>query len=207
MFGDFNMNLKILAGLFVILGMAGMSFAFFGNGERVAPADFDADAMKEQREVCHAYFTSEEATALKEEMHAAIEEGDEDKIAELKGQMMENAPEGCRHRKGPREENEECRAYFTSGEASELRAEMKDAIEAGDRETAKEIKEKIAENMPEGCKPRKMIRRARMMDSLPEGVIEQFKSAMENKDIEVLKALKEEYFPKPPFEKPELVNN
>ncbi len=145
-----NMNGKILAGLFVILGMAGMSFAFFGNGEHVASADFDRGAMKENREVCHAYFTSEEH--------------------------------------------------------SELRAEMKDAIEAGDREKVMELKEEIMENAPEGCKPRKMIRRARIMHSLPEDVREEFKTAMENKDIEALKALKEEYFPKPPFEKPEMMN-
>jgi len=146
------MNLKILAGLFVLLGMAGMSFAFFGNGEHVAPADFDREAMKEQREVCHAYFTSEEVSALRAEMKEARQAGDEDKISELK--------------------------------------------------------EQIKEDMPEGCKPRKMIRRARMMNSLPEDVREEFKTAWENKDMETLKALKEEYFPKPPFkmEKPEIMN-
>ena len=200
------MNGKILAGLFVLLGMAGMGFAFYGNEGMVAPADFDRGAMNEQREVCHAYFTSEEATALRDEMHAAIEAGDEDKITELKEQMMENAPEGCRPRKPPRQENEVCKAYFTSEEISELRAEIKEAIETGDREKVMELKEQIMENAPEGCKPRKMMRRAKMMHSLPEDIREEFKTALENQDFETLKALKEEYFPKPPFEKPEMMN-
>lgn len=203
------MNGKILAGLFVILGMAGMSFAFYGADEGfVPPADFDVEAMEEQKEICHAYFTSEEAVALKDEMHAAIEAGDEDKIAELKEQIAESMPEGCRPRKPPRGENKVCKVYFTSEEVSELKTELKEAVKAGDHETAKEIKEKIAEDMPEGCKPRKMIRRARIMHSLPEDVREEFKTAFENKDIETLRALKEEYFPKPPFgEKPDMPNN
>jgi len=208
LFGDFKMNLKILAGLFVILGMAGMGFAFYGtDGGFVAPADFDADAMNAHMETCHAYFTGEEVSALKEEMHSAIEAGDEDKIAELKEQIAEDMPEGCRPIKALKEKNRICHAYFTSEEVSVLRAELKDAVEAGDYETAKEIKEEIAGGMPEGCKPRKMIRRAKIIHSLPEDVIEQFKAAWENKDFETLRALKEEYFPKPPFEKPEPVNN
>jgi len=200
------MNLKILAGLFVILGMAGMSFAFFGN-ENVASADFDREAMKENMEVCHAYFTSEEISALRTEVKDAIEAGDEDKIAELKEQIMENAPEGCRPRKAFKEKNEVCKAYFTSEEVSGLRAELKDAVDAGDYEKAREIKEEIADDMPEGCKPRKVIKKAKVIHSLPEDVQGQFKSALENKDFETLRSLKEEYFPKPAFpEKPEMTD-
>jgi len=139
------MNKKMLAGLFVILAMAGIGFAWFGfNGENAVPAEMDREAMKEHMETCRAYFESDEAVALRDEMHAAMEAGDEDKIAELREQMQENAPEGCRppmHGK-----------IFGEG----------------------------------------------MMESLPEEVQEEFKSAMENQDFETLKALKEEYLPEMP---------
>ena len=140
------MNGKILAGLFVIVAMAGIGFAWYGfNGEHAAPADADREAMdgmmNEKMEECRVYFESDEATALREEMHSAMEAGDEDKIAELREQMQENAPEGC---------------------------------------------------MPP--MHGKMFGK-RIMGSLPEDVQEEFKAAMENKDFEALKALKEEYFP------------
>ena len=156
MFGDLNMNKKILAGFFVILAMAGMSFAFYGNEEHVAHADFDREAMKENREVCKAYFTSEEASLLRDEIKEAREAEDFEKMAELKEQMQENVPEGCHP----------------------------------------------------GMHGKTGMFGKKIIESLPEGVKEEFKTAMENKDFETLRALKEEYFPKPPFrpEKPEMMN-
>jgi len=68
----------------------------------------------------------------------------------------------------------------------------------------------MMENTPEGCMPMHrghgMMER-KIIESIPDDVQEEFKAAMENHDLEALKALKEEYFPEMPehpegFERP-----
>ena len=137
------MNKKILAGIFAVAAMAGIGFAFYGFGEAPAlPPGTDNETVNGHMEACRAYFESEEASALRDEMRDAIEAGDEEKAAELREEMKEGMPEGCRPpmRGGP--------------------------------------------GMP-----------GRIIGSLPEDVQEEFKTAMENQDFEALKALREEYFP------------
>ncbi|NYZ77248.1 hypothetical protein H0O02_02945 [Candidatus Micrarchaeota archaeon] len=76
---------------------------------------------------------------------------------------------------------------------------MRNATEAGDEEKAAGLREQIQENTPEGCRQpmhgKPGMSGEKIIESLPEEVQGEFKTAMENQDFEALKALKEEYFP------------
>jgi hypothetical protein len=144
------MNKKILAGLFAVLAMAGVGFAWFGfNGGQAAPPDIDREAMEEHMETCRAYFESEEATALRDEMHAAMEAGDEDKIAELKEQMKENAPEGCRPPMRGKPGMFRKRAALMESLPEDVKEELRQAMENQDFEALKALREEYFPDPPE----------------------------------------------------------
>lgn len=122
----------MLVGLFAILGMVGMGFAFDGfDGER----EFDRETMKEKMGVCKEYFHGEEALALREEMKSARDTGDFERAKELRAEMRENAPEGCappRMRKGMR---------MINSLPEDVQDEFKQAHENKDFEALKELKD------------------------------------------------------------------
>ena len=142
------MDKKILAGLFVVLGMAGMGFAFYGmNAEQAVPMEINGTEMKGHMETCRAYFESDDVTALRDSIHAAIEAGDEDKIAEIKEQIMENAPEGCRppmmHRPGMFAKK------IIKSLPDEVQEQFKTAFENHDADALKALKEEYFPEPPE----------------------------------------------------------
>ena len=117
----------MLVGLFAILGLVGMGFAFDGfDGEKA----FDRENMG----ACKEYFHSEEALALREEMRSAKEAGDFERMKELRAEMKENAPEECtpRMRKGMK---------MVHSLPEDVREEFKQAHENKDFEALKALKE------------------------------------------------------------------
>ena len=136
------MNKKMLVGLFAILGLVGMGFAFDGfDGEKA----FDREAIKGNMEECREYFHSEEALALIEEMRSAREAGDFERMEELRAEMKENTPEGCapqRMRRGMR---------IINSLPEDVQEEFRQAHENQDFEALKALKEEYLPGHCERC--------------------------------------------------------
>lgn len=133
------MNVKILLGIFVVFGLFGVSFAWHGFEGSAVPGEA-LETIKEKMEICREYFESEEISSLQEELQEAVESEDFEKAEKLRGQIMGDAPEGCRPRM-PR------RAGALKSLPDEVKEELKQAFEDRDPEILKEIKE---EHFPEG---------------------------------------------------------
>ncbi len=167
------MNGKTSVAILAIFCLFGMSFAGFGmekgmDGERPELSlEVRADFMQAMHEgnyeaamELHEEYglggkkmehATPEMFELKGEIFSAQVAGDwlgavtlQDKLAAL---IMENVQAHFQER------NEECKAFMENEEVQELMKEAREAMEAGDVEKAKEIREQLREIVPDECAP------------------------------------------------------
>lgn len=135
------MNKKILAGILVILGLMGIGFAYNGMAQPALEQNADCPLNKEEFKVCREYITSDEVSALRDEMHEARQEGDFETVKEIRKQIKEGAPEECQGKlmKGKR---------MIQNLPDEVKQELKEAFENKDFEAIKAIKEEYFPGHP-----------------------------------------------------------
>ena len=183
------MNGKLAASVLAIFCLFGMTFAGFGmekgmEGEREElPLEVRADFMQAMHEgdydaamELHEEYglggkkmehATPEMFELRGEIFSAQVAGDWLGAVTLQDTLMELVRETVQAHF--QERNEECKAFMENEEVQELMKEAHEAMEAGDTEKAKEIREELKEILPEECaKPgKRMHKRERGMQMQP----------------------------------------
>ena len=167
------MNGKLAASVLAIFCLFGMTFAGFGmekgmEGEREElPLEVRADFMQAMHEgdyeaamELHEEYglggkklehATPEMFEIKGDIFAAQISGNWLEAVTLQDKLMELVRGTVQAHF--QEKNEECRAFMENKEVQELMKEAHEAMEAGDVEKGKEIREQLNEIVPEGCAP------------------------------------------------------
>jgi hypothetical protein len=165
------MNGKLAVSVLAIFCLFGMSFAGFGmekgmDGEREElPLEVRADFMQAMHEgdydaamELHEEYglggkkmehATPEMFEIKGEIFAAQVAGDWLGAVTLQDKLMEIVRGTVQAHF--QERNEECKAFMENEEVQDLMKEAHEAMEAGDMEKAKEIREQLKEIVPEEC--------------------------------------------------------
>lgn len=114
--------------------------------------------FQQRDEECAAFMENEEVQELMKEAHEAMQENDVEKAGEIRARLQEIVPGECAPMKGkmhmkPKLSGECRKALEGNEEAVELHQKIKEAMGAGDEETAMELKEQLRELLPEECVP------------------------------------------------------
>ncbi|MCP4647600.1 MAG: hypothetical protein GY852_07680 [bacterium] len=180
------MNGKLAVSVLAIFCLFGMTFAGFGvekemEGEREElPLEVRADFMQAMHEgdydaavELHEEYgiggkkmehATPEMFELRGEIFSAKVAGDWLEAVTLQDTLRELVKETVQAH--IQERNEECKAFMENEEVQELMKEAHEAMESGDKEKAKEIREELKEILPEECaKPgMRMHKRERGME-------------------------------------------